>query len=161
MFYHTTFSLVFLFSVEAVLLGTGILEICSKFTGECACRSVISVKLLCNFIEIAPQHGCSPEKLLLQENMSLCNFIEIAPRHGCSPINLLHIFRRPFPRNTSVPRNTSDHLWLSPSFVRREVECNHNLQPEICKIIKTANNFLIILSLEININHNKSFYHWK
>ena len=28
-------------------------------------------------------------------------FIEIAPRHGCSPVNFLHIFRTPFPRNTS------------------------------------------------------------
>ena len=31
----------------------------------------------------------------------LCNFIETALRHGCSPTNLLHIFRTPFPRNTS------------------------------------------------------------
>ena len=31
----------------------------------------------------------------------LCNFIEIALRHGCSPVNLLHIFRTPFLRNTS------------------------------------------------------------
>ena len=29
------------------------------------------------------------------------NFIEIALRHGYSPVNLLHIFRTPFPRNTS------------------------------------------------------------
>ena len=34
------------------------------------------------------------------ENM-LCNFIEIALRHGCSSVNLLHIFRRSFPKNTS------------------------------------------------------------
>ena len=27
--------------------------------------------------------------------------IEIAVRHECSPINLLHIFRTPFPKNTS------------------------------------------------------------
>ena len=27
-----------------------------------------------------------------------CNFIEIALHHGCSPVNLLHIFRTPFPR---------------------------------------------------------------
>ena len=31
----------------------------------------------------------------------LCNFIEIALRHGCSPVNLLHIFRTPFLKNTS------------------------------------------------------------
>ena len=27
-------------------------------------------------------------------------FIEIALRHGFSPVNLLHIFRIPFPKNT-------------------------------------------------------------
>ena len=26
---------------------------------------------------------------------------KIALRHGCSPVNLLHIFRRPFPRKAS------------------------------------------------------------
>ena len=31
----------------------------------------------------------------------LCNFIEITLRHGCSPVNLLHIFRTPFSKNTS------------------------------------------------------------
>ena len=29
------------------------------------------------------------------------NFIEITLRHGCSPVNLLHVFRTPFSRNTS------------------------------------------------------------
>ena len=29
------------------------------------------------------------------------NFIQITLRHGCSPVNLLHIFRTPFPMNTS------------------------------------------------------------
>ena len=28
------------------------------------------------------------------------NFIEIAFRHGCYPVNLLHIFRTPFPKNS-------------------------------------------------------------
>ena len=28
-------------------------------------------------------------------------FIEITLRHGCSHVNLLHIFRKPYPRNTS------------------------------------------------------------
>ena len=59
-----------------VFLRKGVMKICSKFTGEHPCRSVISIKLL-------------------------CNFIEIALRHGCSSVNLLHIFRTPFPRNTS------------------------------------------------------------
>ena len=29
------------------------------------------------------------------------SFIEIALRHGCSPVDLLHNFRKPFPKNTS------------------------------------------------------------
>ena len=48
----------------------------SKFTGEHPCRSAISIKLL-------------------------CSFIEIVLRHGFSPVNLLHIFRTPFLKNTS------------------------------------------------------------
>ena len=31
----------------------------------------------------------------------LCNFIEIALRDECFPVNLLHIFKTPFPKNTS------------------------------------------------------------
>ena len=30
----------------------------------------------------------------------LCNFIEIAPRHGCCHVTLPDIFRTPFPKNT-------------------------------------------------------------
>ena len=47
-----------------MFLGKGVL----KFTGEHQCRSAISLKLL-------------------------CNFIEITLRHECSTVNLLHIFR--------------------------------------------------------------------
>ena len=58
-----------------VFLRKGVLKICSKFTGQHSCRSVISVKLQSNFIEITLQHGCSP-------------------------VNLLYIFRTPFTKNT-------------------------------------------------------------
>ena len=63
-------------SLPELFLGKGVLKICSKFTGEHPYRSAISIKLQ-------------------------RNFIEIALRHGCSPVNLVHIFRTPFPRNTS------------------------------------------------------------
>ena len=59
-----------------VFLQKGVLKICSKFTGEHQCNSVILIKLL-------------------------RSFIEITFRHGCSPANLLHIFRIPFYKNTS------------------------------------------------------------
>ena len=49
----------------------GVLKICSKFTAEHQCPSVVSITLL-------------------------CNFIEIRLRHGCSPMNLLRIYRTPF-----------------------------------------------------------------
>ena len=57
-------------------LRKGVLKICSKFTGEHRYRSVISIKLL-------------------------CNFIEITFRHRCSAANSLHIFRTPCPENIS------------------------------------------------------------
>ena len=58
-------------SPAEVFLGKSVLKICSKFTGKHPCQSVIWIK-------------------------SLCNFIEIALWHGYSPVNLLHIFRTPF-----------------------------------------------------------------
>ena len=57
-------------------LRKGVLKMCSKFTGDHPCPSVISVKL----------HS---------------SFIEITLRRGCSPVNLLLIFRTPFLKNTS------------------------------------------------------------
>ena len=60
-----------------VFSGKKILKICSKFTAEHPCRSVISIKLQSNFIE----------------NTLL---------HGCCPVNLLHIFLTPFPKHLWV-----------------------------------------------------------
>ena len=59
-----------------MFLGKGVQKICIKFTGEHPCRSVISIKLF-------------------------CNFIEITLRQLVSPFNLLHIFRTLFPKDTS------------------------------------------------------------
>ena len=56
-----------------VFLGKSVQKICSKFTEEHSCRSVILIK-------------------------TLCKFIEITLRHGCSPVNLLRISRTPFLR---------------------------------------------------------------
>ena len=53
-----------------VFLRKGVLKICSKFTVEYPCRSVISIKLLCNFIEITLQHGCSPAAEYFQDTFS-------------------------------------------------------------------------------------------
>ena len=71
-----------------MFLRKGVLEICSKFTGEHTCQSAISIKLLCNFIEITLWHGCST-------------------------VNLLHIFR------TSFLKNTSGRLLLELKYIRQ------------------------------------------
>ena len=47
----------------------------------------------------------------------LFNFIEITLRHGCSRVNFLHIFRTPF------PKNTSEGLFLANVFDQR-ICCN-------------------------------------
>ena len=52
-------------SPPGVFLGKGALKISIKFPEEHPCRSVVSIKLLCNFIEITLQHGCSPVNWLL------------------------------------------------------------------------------------------------
>ena len=60
-----------------MFLGKSVLKICSKFIGEHPYQSAISIKLQ-------------------------SNFIEITLRHGCSPVNLRHMFKTPFPKNTSA-----------------------------------------------------------
>ena len=59
-----------------LFLEKGVLKTCSKFTGQHPLRSAISIKLL-------------------------SNFIEITLRNGFSPVNLLHISRTTFYKNTS------------------------------------------------------------
>ena len=44
-------------SHSEVFLSKAVLRLCSKFTGEHPCQSVISITLLCNFIEIAFHMG--------------------------------------------------------------------------------------------------------
>ena len=63
-------------SHSELFLGEGVLRICRKYAGEHPCKIVILIKLLCNFTETTLQHGCTP-------------------------VNLLHIFRKSFPKNTS------------------------------------------------------------
>ena len=101
-----------------VFLLKGVLKICSKFTGEHPCRSVFSIKLQSNFIE---------------------NTL----RHGCSPVNLLHIFRTPFPNNTSEgllldknksQRNLNDDLFIISEWAF-QWKCN-SIQIPVNKLIK-------------------------
>ena len=76
-----------------MFLRKGVLKICSKFTREHPCRSVISIKLLFSFIEITLRHVCSPVEELPWNHTSV--------QHGYSLVTLLHIFRTHFLKNTS------------------------------------------------------------
>ena len=71
-----------------VFLVKRTLKICNKFTGEHPCRSVISIKLQ-------------------------SNFIELTLRYGCSPLNLLHTFKTPFTKNSygGLLLNLDFKLW--------------------------------------------------
>ena len=91
-----------------MFLAKGVLEICSNFTGEHPCQSVILIKLL-------------------------CKFIEITLRHGFSPVNLLHIFRTPFHKNTFrwlllkrgiIPFYAFQTFLLFPSTTNLASSCN-------------------------------------
>ena len=75
-----------------------VLKICRKFTGENPCRSVISIKL---------HH---PEVFSGKGVLKICS--KFTGEHPCRsvisikllqyfPVNLLHIFRTPFAKNTS------------------------------------------------------------
>ena len=49
-----------------------------------------------------PRKRCAKNmQKIYRRTLMLCNFIEIALWHGSSPVNLLHIFRIPFRKNTS------------------------------------------------------------
>ena len=73
-------------------LRRGVLKMCSKFTGEHPCQSAISIRLL-------------------------CNFIEVTLRNGCFSVNLLHIFLTPFLNITSdgLPLDFSYHHGPPPA----------------------------------------------
>ena len=62
-----------------VFLEKSVLKISNKFTGEHPWQGVISIKLFCNFIEIAPPHWYSP--------VNCCIFLEHlflgTPLDGC------------------------------------------------------------------------------
>ena len=102
----------------------GLLKICSKSTGEHPCRSAISIKL----------HS---------------NFIEITFRHGYSPVNLLHIFRAPFLKNTF-----GQLLWivnlLSATIIKQlsiQHLANNSFTTDFVRVLQ---NFLVFLRTHVH-----------
>ena len=99
-FYYVSFLIIFALyrsSPPEVFSGKGLMKIYSKSTREHVCRSEISIKL---------------------QN----SFTEITLWHGCSAVNLLHIFRTPFYKNTyGRLLLTVVILWL---FSKHMLNCN-------------------------------------
>ena len=87
------------------------------------CRSTISIELLCNFIEITLQRRCSP-------------------------INLLHIFRKTFLKNTSrwLLLYNDRYFFLLINWILRVVlaslKGNRKKFPKNSKLTSYAENFL-------------------
>ena len=83
-------------------------------------------------------------------NRLLCNFIEIALWHGCSsPINLLHIFRTPFYKNTyggllpkirliSQPLNAVTEILVLEQVVNEIIRIVFYISLVHCKILLRA-----------------------
>ena len=94
----------------------GVLKICSKFTGEHPYRSA---KLQSNFIEITFQHGCSP-------------------------VNLLHIFRIPFLKNT-FPWLLKDKVNLKIYDVTAWLTNNSNTYCPISHEVKTTRHWNLVM----------------
>ena len=95
-----------------MFLRKGVLKIYSKFTGVHLCWSTPKLQ---------------------------SNFTEIALRHGCSPVNLLHIFR------TTFLKNTSGWLLLKATIVKIDFTLN-------LAIARLGSNFSTSLT-----NENESF----
>ena len=93
------------------------------------------------------------------------NFIEIALRHGCSPVNLLHIFRTPFPKNTFgwllLDLPLYRHLFLLVGLKRYPLQrktglCKRKLQRCLtCKNFKECNTISSFVTKEsLKFNHH-------
>ena len=113
-----------------LFLRKGVQKKCSKFTGGHPCRSVISIKLQ-------------------------SNFLEITLRHGCSPVHLAHIFRTPFPKNTSVGLPLSCYLFIIYlQFAEDKISHSHR-KKLIQNFVNLKHNVKIIL-IQFQINSLKS-----
>ena len=136
-----------------MFLGKGNLKIWSKLTGEHSCRSVISIKLFCNFIEIALRHSCPPVTLLhifktskntfgelllivsfipYQNSFTLCSLIAVV---------ILELFK--YFKDSFLPHSLYK--------ITKQKECNTNIVP--CKAMRSKNFGKFVEKTSVNLNH--------
>ena len=83
-------------------------------------------------------------------NKLLCNFIETALWHGCSPVNLLHIFTAPFPKSTSGWLLLKLDIFFSgkqQGSIRTDLKISYPLLYHFCMVVtifKVATSLLIV-----------------
>ena len=79
------------------------------------------------------------------DKVTLYNFIEIILRHKCSPVNSQHIFRAPFPKNTSGWRLLYIDFILTLTLISNRIWCSHIFTPKLsslnnlCEIYRYSN----------------------
>ena len=81
-----------------------------KFAWSMDCSEEITEKLKTDTCNTGILRSSRPETFLRKNLLKICNkfagehscrsVISITLRHGCSPVNLQHIFRTPFSKNT-------------------------------------------------------------
>ena len=78
--------------------------------------TLMEIASITNIAEAALQR-CSDVLKSVVSIKLLCNFIEITLQHGCSPVNLLHIFRTPSEGWTPM-EGCFWHCWISKTKYR-------------------------------------------
>ena len=78
-----------------------------------------------------PMSECDFNKVALQ--------LEIALRHGCSPVNMLYIFRTPFPKITSGRLLLIQLLWHNPRHKMQSIQQAIPFLPE--KLSSKSNEY--------------------
>ena len=87
---------------------------------------------------LMPKNTCN--RRLSFSSVMQSNFFEITLRHGCYLVNLLHIFRTPFPKNTSGELLLYGQIHFSrKSYVFAHVFYLHQVQAFINSLLLTKN----------------------
>ena len=149
-----------------MFFGKDVLKICSKFTVEHPCRSVISIKLQSNFIETTLRlgfswsiHGCSGGVLRKKYSKNMqqmyrrtptpkCNFNKVAKELYWNYTSAW-VFSRKFLayfRNIALSKNTSGRLLLYLCNFMSWIDFDWS-KTYFCKTEKL--NFLILLILSL------------
>ena len=87
--------------------------------------------------------------------MSNCDFNKVA-LHGCSPVNLLHILRTPFYKNTYV-RLLQKFVSLTTNKFEHTRELFRANKILILYQLNVSNNVIFLHDIKVNLSPNVSF----